>query len=331
MKGSQLTFGVLLPHFGTGTSGRIVVDAARRAEELGFSSVWVRDHVIYEPNETVDPPGAQLLDALATLSAAGHSTSSVRLGMGCLTPTRHPLTVAQFGAALSEMVGGRLTIGIGAGSSDREFAALGLESTRLERVRWVAEYIEVLRLAWMGGSFDYSGRRYSFSGARIGFPVAPGDISIWYCGTSPASVRAAVAMCDGWMPGRIPLRTFDERVKSLHRQAEASGVASPVVSCRPLVIVSDGDGLSIDPRVVAKLTAYANSARLWVRPPSGAFETLADLEGMVVTGSPDSIADSLARLRSSGCEHVVFDLRTKPASFLATLEVLGREVLPRFR
>ena len=61
------------------------------AEELGFDSVWVRDHLVFEPHGEMEKPNRTFYDALTTLTAIGAVTERIELGTGSLIPFRHPL------------------------------------------------------------------------------------------------------------------------------------------------------------------------------------------------------------------------------------------------
>ena len=96
-----MKFGLLLPHFGEYADRRRVLDGAQLAEELGFDSVWVRDHLIFEPHGEMESPVRTNFEALATLTAVGAVTAHIELGTGSLIPYRHPLHTALAVATIS--------------------------------------------------------------------------------------------------------------------------------------------------------------------------------------------------------------------------------------
>ena len=67
------------------------------------------------------------------------------------------------------------------------------------------------------------------------------------------------------------------------------------------------------------------------KPPSGSFETVEDLEGQLIVGSPDEAVEQIKRFEEVGTEHLVFDFRFKFDRFFEQIELLGTEVLPKLR
>src|SRR4029450_3983264 len=117
---------------------------------------------------------------------------------------------------------GRVIAGMGLGTFDHEFAAVGLGG--LDRRELLEEQVKVMHAVWSGDEVSFTGKYYQFNDVDIHpSPSSPGSIPIWYCGNSPASVRRAVEYCQGWMPGRITLRTFVKRVERMQMLADQHG------------------------------------------------------------------------------------------------------------
>jgi probable F420-dependent oxidoreductase len=128
-----MRFGLSLPQYGYSLPGRAPIsfgamaDVARRAEALGFDSLWMSDHLVYSLGRYggSDAPVASLepMMALAGLAAV---TERVRLGTLVLSAAfRPPPLLAKMAATLDRISGGRLDLGIGAGWLEKEFAAFG--------------------------------------------------------------------------------------------------------------------------------------------------------------------------------------------------------------
>ena len=77
---NRMKFGLLLPHFGEEASREKLLEGSKRAEELGFDSVWVRDHLVFEPHGEMEKPNRTFYDALTTLDGdrCGHRTDRAR-------------------------------------------------------------------------------------------------------------------------------------------------------------------------------------------------------------------------------------------------------------
>ncbi|MBI3063555.1 MAG: LLM class flavin-dependent oxidoreductase, partial [Deltaproteobacteria bacterium] len=118
----RMKFGVLLPHFGKEASPSRLIDGSRMCEELGFESVWVRDHLLWHPHG-MEKAGLKFVEPLITLAAIAAVTKKMILGTAVLIPVRWPLKLSQDLASLSYMAGGRVIAGIGLGSTPAELTA----------------------------------------------------------------------------------------------------------------------------------------------------------------------------------------------------------------
>jgi alkanesulfonate monooxygenase SsuD/methylene tetrahydromethanopterin reductase-like flavin-dependent oxidoreductase (luciferase family) len=86
-------FGLLMPHFGGQTAKDKIIEGAKKAEALGFDSVFVRDHLVFHPHG-MEGTDNTFIDPFITLTAIGTVTSKIQLGFGSLIPHRHPLLLA---------------------------------------------------------------------------------------------------------------------------------------------------------------------------------------------------------------------------------------------
>jgi alkanesulfonate monooxygenase SsuD/methylene tetrahydromethanopterin reductase-like flavin-dependent oxidoreductase (luciferase family) len=325
-----MKFGLLLPHFGVYADRDRLLDGSRLAEQFGFDSVWVRDHLVFEPHGEMEDPNRSFYDALITLTAIGAVTERLELGTGSLIPFRHPLEVALSVATLTQLVGPRVILGYGAGTFDHEFEAVGIDPT-IKRWNLVKSTALILKKVWEENGVDYKDDFYEFSDITIEPKPVGGRVPFWYCGATPASARRAVEYCDGWMPGRISLATFRSRIALMREKAEQSERPLPTVAVIPPTSVEATREEALRDVNVDGLLAWANNAKYWVKPPSGRFETWEDLEGTLIAGSPDDVVEECLKFEAAGCEHLVFDFRFKFDRFYEQIELLGSEVLPRLR
>ena len=88
------SFGLLLPHFGGAVEPSRMVEGVLLAEALGFTSIWVRDHLVYEPHG-FEPGDQSFLEAFTTLAYVAGQTRAMTVGTGAAIPTRHPLQLAR--------------------------------------------------------------------------------------------------------------------------------------------------------------------------------------------------------------------------------------------
>jgi len=324
-----MKFGLLLPHFGEQASKEKLLAGSQRAEELGFDSVWVRDHLVFEPHGEMEKPNRTFYDALTTLTAIGAVTSRIELGTGSLIPFRHPLVTALMAGTITQLVGPRLILGFGAGTFDHEFDAI--EWGGRDRVEMVRSNAEILKRVFTENDVTYSDDQFSFENVTIEPKPVGGRVPFWYCGATPRSARLAVEFCDGWMPGRISLLTLAKRVETMRGLAEETGRPMPTVAVIPPTSVEETREEALQHVNIPGLLAWANKSKFAVKPPSGRFETVDDLEGQLIVGNPDQVAADVEKFRSLGVEHLVFDFRFKFDRWFEQIELLGTQVLPKLR
>ncbi len=323
-------YGLLLPHFGDFADKDRLLEGSKQAEAYGFDSVWVRDHLIFEPHGEMESPNRTFYEALTTLTAIGAVTEKIELGTGSLIPFRHPLEVALTVGTMTHLVGPRMIVGYGAGNFDHEFAAVGID-TEIKRWDLVKGTAEVLKKVWTENEVSFDDGFYSFENVTIEPKPVGGPPPFWYCGGTPASARRAVEYCDGWMPGRLSLATFRKRVETMRQLSDEAGRTLPTPAIIPPTSVEETREDALREVNVEGLLTWANKAKYWVKPPSGRFETWEDLEGMLIAGSPDDVVEECRKFEDAGCEHLVFDFRFKFDRFFEQIDLLGRDVLPRLR
>jgi alkanesulfonate monooxygenase SsuD/methylene tetrahydromethanopterin reductase-like flavin-dependent oxidoreductase (luciferase family) len=325
-----MKFGLLLPHFGEHASRRNLLDGSKRAEELGFDSVWVRDHLVFEPHGEMEKPNREFYDALTTLTAIGAVTERIELGTGSLIPFRHPLVTALMAGTMSQLLGpDRLILGFGAGTFDHEFEAIGWG--HYDRVEMVRSNAEILKRVFTENDVTYSDDIFSFENVSVEPKPLGGRIPFWYCGATPRSARLAVEFCDGWMPGRISLATMAKRIENMKELSAEQGKKMPTVAVIPPTSIEATREEALKHVNIPGLLAWANKAKFSVKPPSGTFETVEDLEGQLIAGSPEEAVEEIRKFQDLGVEHLVFDFRFKFDKWFEQIELLGTEVLPKFR
>jgi alkanesulfonate monooxygenase SsuD/methylene tetrahydromethanopterin reductase-like flavin-dependent oxidoreductase (luciferase family) len=324
-----MKFGLLLPHFGEHADKEKLLEGSKLAESLGFDSVWVRDHLVFEPHGEMEKPNRTFYDALTTLTAIGAVTERIELGTGSLIPFRHPLITALMAGTITQLVGPRLILGFGAGTFDHEFEAI--EWGGRDRVELVRSNAEILRRVFTENEVDYTDDNFTFNDITIEPKPVGGRVPFWYCGATPRSARLAVEFCDGWMPGRISLGTMAKRIDTMRELSEARERPMPTIAVIPPTSIEETREEALQHVNIPGLLAWANKAKFAVKPPSGRFETVEDLEGQLIVGSPDEAVAEIKKFQDLGTQHLVFDFRFKFDRFFDQIELLGREVLPQLR
>jgi probable F420-dependent oxidoreductase len=227
---------------------------ARRAEALGFESVWVPEHVVFPPRfesrypyaaDGIPPitPESPLLDPLLLLTHVAAATSTIRLGTNIyLVPLRHPLLTARTAVTLDVLSGGRLTLGVGVGWLEGEFEAMGVDfRTRGARCR---EYVRALRTLWTEPEPEFHGRYVSFGPVKFEpKPIQKPSIPILLGGETDAALARAAAVGDGWYgAGHTPetARTQVQKLRALLDQAGRAAVPFEITaSHKPPTLTRD--------------------------------------------------------------------------------------------
>lgn len=320
-------YGLLLPHFGANASKDKLIEGSKKAEALGFDSVFVRDHLVFHPHG-MEGNNNTFIDPFVVLAAIGAVTSKIQLGFGSLIPHRHPLLLSLMINSLEYMAGPRLVLSMGIGNFQVEFDALGMKDWPRDEV--AEEQLAILRKSWTHKHFSHEGKFYR--NAEVGLaPTVEKPIPIWYAGATPASVRRALAFCDGWFPGRITLKTYVKRVEKLRTGAQEAGRPRLLEGCIPITSIDTTREAALRKVNVGGLIKNANEQKFWVKPESGSFTKWEDLEGSFMVGTPDDIVNDVKKYLEVGIDHIVFDLRFRFDEWNYCMELLGKEVLPRLR
>lgn len=196
-----MKFGIILPSYGTDSSRLATVDTALAAEGLGFDSIWTTDHLALPQTDAIR--FSPLLESITTLAFLAGLTSRIRLGISALVlPQRNPVEVARQIATLDVLSGGRAMLSCGVGWSRGEFENLG--SNFSDRGRRMDEALKVLRILWRGSKqASFEGKYYRFKDVDFSpAPIQPGGPPLWVAGNSPAAVRRAMFLADGWHPNQ---------------------------------------------------------------------------------------------------------------------------------
>jgi alkanesulfonate monooxygenase SsuD/methylene tetrahydromethanopterin reductase-like flavin-dependent oxidoreductase (luciferase family) len=210
------------------------------------------------------------------------------------------------------------------GSTPAELSAAGLNGE--QRVDIVRETVEICRHIWKENNASYKGKVFSFEDATIEpKPAAP--IPFYYGGSTRASIRRVAEYCDGWIAGRVPMATFDDRLKYLRTLTDREIALANI----PIVCIEKDRAKALAKINVEELAGSSEGSKHWVKPPSGRFATVEDLEGLLIAGNPDDCAREIEKFRQRGIEHLVLDLRLQYDRYEEILQLISEELLSRYR
>jgi len=297
-----------------------VVEAAQRAEALGYDAIVVTDHVViprriesrYPYNATgriFVPPDADYLEPLSMLCFLAGATRRIAFGPSVLVlPYRNPVLTAKMLATIDVLSGGRLFVGVGVGWMSEEFEVLAAPPF-VHRGRVTDEWLQLFVKLWTEENPVFEGRFYRVR--DIGCfpkPMQKPHPPIFVGGNSDAAIRRAARYGQSWHAFRVPAEELPHRVDRLRAEVRASG--------RP----ADACGLSV---------------RYGVRvagPNGDAARRAGEEPGRVFVGTAAQVAEQLKPIVELGPTHAIFDCRT--GSFpevLETMERLAGEVWPKLR
>ncbi len=206
---------------------------AKRAEEIGFESLWVPEHPILPVNAGSPWPGsadgviprvyADIVDPFVALGRASAVTSAMKLGTGiCLVPERNPLLLAKEVATLDMYSGGRFLFGIGAGWHREETAIMGGDFAH----RWTQtkESVLAMKSLWTEVESEYHGKYYDFP-AVYSFPrpTQRPHPPVYLGGMARNVFKRVVEWGDGWMPNRVTPEDISAGRQKLNDLASQAG------------------------------------------------------------------------------------------------------------
>jgi alkanesulfonate monooxygenase SsuD/methylene tetrahydromethanopterin reductase-like flavin-dependent oxidoreductase (luciferase family) len=285
--------------------------------------------LVFKPHAS-DGSDNSHIESLLLLSAVAAVTSKIDLGTAMTICHRHPIHLAQSFAGLSAISNGRVILGLGLGGFPHEFAAAGRPSSLPERARLAELNLEICRKLWAGETVSHKSEYFAFANVTLKpTPVKP--IPLFIGGSTLASCRRAVALGDGWMPARINFATFGARIEYLHKLCQQAGKPMVKTAVMPFTTIAKNREAALSGIDVKSLIDDAYNFSMWVKPPSGKFETLADIHGVILAGSPVDIVRESRAYEQAGADHIVYDLRLRFADWYEQIELLGNEVLPALR
>jgi alkanesulfonate monooxygenase SsuD/methylene tetrahydromethanopterin reductase-like flavin-dependent oxidoreductase (luciferase family) len=194
----SLHLGLILPNYGEGLEAERLAASAVAAEEAGFDSGWVTDHLVV-PEEHA-PVYGSIAEALVSLGFLAGRTRRLLLGVSALiVPARNPLVALKQLTTLDLLSGGRIVTAVAAGWMEEEFETLGAPFAH--RGRLLDEWLDLAAAAFeqMPGRVRFEGELLSVDGWLAPGLVRPGGPELWVAGVSPATLRRA-ATTGVWHP-----------------------------------------------------------------------------------------------------------------------------------
>jgi len=307
------SFGLDVGIYGALADPDTVLHLARHAEEAGFESIWLADHVAFPvsfkseypysakgdfPTSLSDP----LLEPIATMGVLVGATKRVRIGTAVLImPYRNPVLLARMLVTLDNFSGGRVVLGAGVGWLQEEFDVLDTFDFK-QRGRVTDEYLEIFKAVCAGGKVSYRGETYAFD------PIfsAPGSVQrphppILIGGLADAALRRVATHGNGWLAVMASPETLRERLATLERLAGDAGRRFADLSLAYKMFLNIGE---------------AKRSRFDAREPG--------------TGSLTQITDDLKRLFELGFTKIIVRYRgSNAAELMSQIDRFAAQIVPK--
>jgi coenzyme F420-dependent glucose-6-phosphate dehydrogenase len=312
-----------------------LLDISRFAEEIGFDSVFISDHL-----QPWRHTGGHAPAALPWLGALLAGTERIIVGTSVLTPTfrYHPGVVAQSFATLGCIAPGRVILGVGSGESLNEVPLGAAWPEPKERFARLREAVDVIKTLWTEDRVTYEGTYYQLANATI-YDKPDTPVPLYIAASGPAATRFAGRAGDGFIctsgKGR---ELYTETL--LPALAEGATKAGRDISDLELMIEMK---VSFDTDAVRALedTRHWSALALSPEEKSGVedpieMERLADAlsaeraaSRWIVSTDPDEHVARLQEYIDMGFRHLVFHAPGQDQKRF--LELYGAEVIPRLR
>lgn len=258
----------------------VMPDVVAVAEQLGYESVWVPDHLVFPadihrhaPREDMAhapiDPTIPTFDNLVLLSRLSAATRRLRFGTWVYNlALRHPFVAARAALTLDHLTGGRFILGVGAGWIPGEYAATGVPfATRGARLE---ETVAILRTLWRDELPSHDGTFYRFDAVRFEPKPIAGTIPIHIGGDSAVALARAARIGDGWIGSWHTAEVLAGHVATLRghlREHDRSATGFEVT-------------VAATPRTPEEMAAYAEAGatRILVSPWERSRDAVAGLE-----------------------------------------------------
>lgn len=286
-----------------------MVRNVRRAEDLGFDSVWSGDHIIMH---------SPVMDVMTVLASFASITERVKLGTAVyLMPLRHPVSIAKQVASLDLLSNGRFIFGVGVGGEiAREFEAVGVPVR--ERGRRTDEGLDILTRVLSQDNVTYEGKHYQIHDVTLApRPKQQPHPPIWVGGRSDAALRRTARYGNCWLGYLVSSERLREAMQKLQDFAPTYGRDSGDIQGGMMLFTAIANDYE-----TAKQMAIANLSRRYNQP----FDNLVDR--YCIIGTPDQCLEKLQLYIDAGMSNLVFGFTCPPDQIPEQLERCAKDIMP---
>lgn len=342
----DVRFGIALPFH----PWEEILKRAKMAEEVGFDSIWVADHLVGMGLRRLDA-----MEAYTSLAAVAMVTRKVKLGTSVTNiQTRHPAVLAQTIMTLDHISDGRVIAAVGAGEA-MSIVPFGIPWDK--PVSRMKEAIEVLLSLWTEDPVNYDGKFFKLRNAFIRpKPVQRPHPPLWIAANSPRTLKLTAKYGDGWLPlGRSPedYRKKLEELQDLRRKYGRSGKFESGVLLYGVIAESNEDARKIIDLPARAFSVFAVeelrrrgievpedlSLEKFVYTPENVKRVIDfaskisfnDVEDFYVWGSPETCIDKLEKWIKAGVRHIVLVALVSEKHRDMQYRLYGEKIIPYFK
>jgi len=328
-----------------------IVKSSITADQLGFDSIWVMDHINWTPLSSK----TQISDAFVLLGHLADKIDNATLGT-CVTDPhrRHPAQIALAALTMQELTHGRFILGIGAGEAANivDFGIPWNKSfTRLK------EATHVIKLLWgskIRKPVRFEGEFFKLDNAGLQFKVAELP-KLYLAANGPKTISFAGEMADGWIPANLTPDLYKKQLKIL----EKAGRSSEIEKCAEVwIAISKEDPAFAKRAIMAPASILIARTEILAQyditlPEEFELETMYRepirnhtkrqgeiikfiqnnvpeevIRSVAVAGNPDEVIDQIQKFVNAGVEHFVFEFI---GNYFPSLQLFAKEVMPHFK
>src|SRR3990172_1032046 len=276
--------------------------AAKKCEEMGLHSFWIIDRIAYDN-----------LEPLTVLAQAAAVTQRIRVGTAVLLAAlRHPALLAKTVATLDFLSGGRVTLGIGFGSRENDFAAVEIPFEH--RGSRAEEAMRLMKRLWTEEGVTHKGRFFQVENLTIGpRPIQSPHPPIWMGGSAEAVLRRTARLADGYICGSSAIQDFPSLWEKISGLAISAGRHPEEIEKAALtfMVIDENRAKAVD-ACAAYVQRYYGKVRM-------------DVEKHLLVGAPEACAEKIRSFFSKGLDTLIIGAATPD---LKQLDLFGDKVLP---
>lgn len=288
-----------------------VLGQSRRAEALGFDSIWTGEHIVWRSPTN---------DGLVAMMAAAAVTERIRIGTSILlVPLKHPVLICKAVTTLDQISQGRFSLGVGIGGEyPKEFEAVGIPVS--ERGPRMDESLALMKRLWTEENVTHNGHFFKFEDVTLEpKPVQKPHPPIIVAGRQ-GSIKRTARFGDGWMPYMYTPEMYRDGWAKIEEMSMALGRNPTGIEKIFFGFITIGDSYEASEKRAAQALGgrYGQDFRSIARK-------------YAIFGTPQQCAERIAEYRDAGAEHFILspagygdDIETYP-------EIIAGDIVPLLR